>query len=76
MPTPIEIYRELLEKNNPDIYDYRSGEHNAKEYYNRGETPPDLLLPGGAIRALTPEKREILSKLTSEEAMKERPMGL
>jgi hypothetical protein len=72
MTTPIEVYRYLLMMNNPYLFDCRQDARCAKQFYDKGETPPDRLLPGGAVRALTPEQREILSKLTSEEVEKER----
>lgn len=72
MPEPIEVFRYLVEHNNPMIYDCRNDGKNARQYYDRGETPPEYLLPGRVVMDLTPEQREILSKLTSDEVSKER----
>jgi hypothetical protein len=74
MTTPIEIYREMVYRSNPWIFDCAA--HSAvsynKEWRETGKKPPEWYLPGGLIKSLTPEQREILSKLTSEEVMKER----
>ena len=72
MTTAIEVYRELVWNHNPVIFECRNDGYNAKKYYDKGETPPEHLMPGRAVMALTPEQQEILSKLTSEEVMKER----
>jgi hypothetical protein len=72
MTSPIEVFRELLWRYNPAIFDCRNDGHNARKYYERGETPPEHLLPGRVVMELTPEQREILSRLTSEEVSKER----
>jgi hypothetical protein len=75
MPTPIEVFREIVRRSSPYTFDCAA--HSAMAYNKKwretGERPPDYYLPGGLIRSLTPEQREILSKLTSEEVEKERP---
>ena len=74
MTTAIEIFREIVHRSNPYIYDCAA--HSATSYNKKwreaGERPPEWYLPGGLIKSLTPEQREILSKLASEEVMKER----
>lgn len=74
MTTAIEIYRELIYRSNPSIFDCAA--HSAlkynEEWNKKGIKPPDFYLPGGLIKSLTQEQREILSKLTSDEVSKER----
>ena len=74
MTSPIEVYRKLVERSNPAVFDCAA--HSAmsymKKFHETGERPPDFYMPGGLVKSLSPEEREILSKLTSEEVSKER----
>lgn len=75
MPTAIEIYRKLVDRSNPAIYDCAAASARSymKKYHETGERPPDFYMPGGLINEyLTEEEREILKGLTSEEVAKER----
>lgn len=74
MTTPIEVYRKLVERSNPSTYDCNAqiAISYMKKFHETGERPPEYYLPGGLLNILSPEEREILSKLTSEEVAKER----
>ena len=74
MTTPIEVYRKLVWRSSPVVFDCAA--HSAlsymKKFHETGERPPEYYMPGGMVKSLSPEEREILSKLTSEEVSKER----
>jgi hypothetical protein len=70
---PIEIFRELIWRANPWLHDCERHSMQVAwdKYRETGERPSEYYLPGGMIKKLTAEQREILSKLTSDEVSKE-----
>lgn len=67
MDKPIDIFRDLV-----DSSILHNNEMKIKLIHYKGEELPEHLLPGRTIMNLSPEKRCILCKLTSEEVSKER----
>ena len=71
MPTPIDIYRKLLEQH-AVVHDRHLDGHLLQKYLDSNQQIPDRLLPGRSLNLLSNDEREILKQLTSDEVNKER----